>query len=551
MIEININKFLTFFSISGVLTLLLSLSSGIFVLSRNPTHPVYRSWFLFCISVALWGLGVMFIPTATNPNDAIFWWKIGHIGAINIPTLFLHLSCHFLNLRKKNLLIFSYLLSGIFCALLLTDFFITNPVWTFDSFYYNNRPPSATYKIFTTFWFAGVIYSHYLLYLNLKNSSQKIRTQIRYFLFAFFVSYAGGATCFFPIYGINIYPYGNLLTPFYPLLIGYAIVKHKLMDIHIVIRKSLVYSLLLALITLTYLLLVIGSEYVIQQFWGYESKTISIIVAFGLGVFIIPLRNRIQYVVDKLIFRRSQTEIAEENEKLRQVITRTERLRTAATLASGMAHEIKNPLTAIKTVSEYLPRKIHDPAFIEKYIPLLQKEVDRIDDLVHQLLEYAKPTPPVMKPTLIVSLINETLDLLNQQLISKHINLIKNMDVPSDFEVLIDKNQIKQALLNIILNAIDALPKSGQLYIEVILDRHLYITISDNGPGMTKKDLKNIFDPFYSQKDNGTGLGLSITHEIIQQHQGKIEVQSRLGEGTTFKIKLPVQEKNKDEQETT
>jgi len=313
------------------------------------------------------------------------------------------------------------------------------------------------------------------------------------------------------------------------------------MDIHIVIRKSLIYSILIAVITLSYLLLVIGLEFVIQQFFGYNSKIISIIVAFGLGLFIIPLRNRIQYIVDQIIFRHSQSEMAEENERLRQEITRTERLRTVATLASGMAHEIKNPLTAIKIFAEYLPKKIHEPDFLNKFIPLVQREVTRIDELVHQLLEYAKPTPPNMKPTSIISLINETLDFLNQQMIAQRITLKKHFDIDETTLINIDKNQIKQALLNIILNALDATPPGGIMTVNIYIENNaLHIKILDTGTGVHPDDLKRIFDPFYSKKDAGTGLGLSITHEIIQQHNGSIHVDSSIGKGTTFDVSLPV-----------
>ncbi len=237
-------------------------------------------------------------------------------------------------------------------------------------------------------------------------------------------------------------------------------------------------------------------------------------------------------------------QIAEENELLRQEVTQSDRMKSIAILASGMAHEIKNPLTPIKTFSEQLPYRLDDKEFLLKFSKIINKEVDRIDGLVQDLLNFAKPSLPQLKETNIHQLISQTLDLLNNEIIRHKIKLITSIE-DSNILVNIDPKQIKQALLNIFLNAIDAMPNGGTLTINLLArmettNKSLNIEISDTGCGIKFEDIPHIFDPFFSKKDHGTGLGLSITHEIIKNHNGRIFAESELEKGTTFRIELPL-----------
>jgi signal transduction histidine kinase len=219
-------------------------------------------------------------------------------------------------------------------------------------------------------------------------------------------------------------------------------------------------------------------------------------------------------------------------------------MKSIAILASGMAHEIKNPLTPIKTFSEQLPSRLDDKEFLLKFSKIINKEVDRIDSLVQELLSFAKPSPPQLIETDIHQLIEQTLEFLNNDLIRHKINLNTLFENENGF-INIDRKQIKQALLNIFLNAIDAMPNGGILTIETsiiasVAKQSFIIKISDTGCGIKPIDLPHIFDPFFTKKDHGTGLGLSITHEAIKNHNGKIFTKSELGKGTTFKIELPL-----------
>ncbi len=172
-------------------------------------------------------------------------------------------------------------------------------------------------------------------------------------------------------------------------------------------------------------------------------------------------------------------------------------------MASGIAHEIKNPLTSIKTFTEYLPKKIHDAEFTDKFIPLITSEVGRIDKLVHELLDFAKPSPAILSPTDISLVLNKTLDFLSNDFIKNKINIIKNYKAGNDCLINLDANQLQQALMNIILNAIDAMPLGGKLAVSTLIINNaqtFQLRIQDTGTGIDPKDIPYIFDPFFSKK---------------------------------------------------
>ncbi|MDD5487937.1 MAG: ATP-binding protein [Candidatus Omnitrophica bacterium] len=250
-----------------------------------------------------------------------------------------------------------------------------------------------------------------------------------------------------------------------------------------------------------------------------------------------PVKIKVQKTVDKYYFHNTIDQIDEENIRLRGELQKSEKLKAVSTLAAGMAHEIKNPLTAIKTFAEYLPVKGDNPEFRDKFSGIVITEVERINNIVKQLLEFSKPKELVPVPTDMNALIEETLSLLNNEMIKKDIRAIKELSpLPM---VNIDPPQMKQALLNLLLNAIDAMKSGGTLTVRTrIFDSKISISIEDTGCGIDKKDLKNIFDPFFTRKDEGSGLGLSVVHGIIDKHNGKIDVKSTLGTGTTFTLTI-------------
>lgn len=524
------------FAISGLLIVIAYAPLFLLILIKGKTILTHI-FSLHILSILLWGVGSLFIPMKTDPEAARTLWSLAYIAVIFIPTFFYHSVSLFLKEPKKLFVFLVYAQALIFTFFALNKDFFPGCRLFFNSFYFVKSSP--IFFLSFIFWAIIVSIAHLKLINYYKHAYPNEKKQILFLLISI-IGFAGGIMNFLPTFGLNIYPYGNFLIPFHSFFISYAILKHQFLDISVVFRKSFVYSLLIAIITLTYLMTIFISERLLQGFVGYKSLFISVVAAFSIGLIFIPLRNKIQYFVDRFFFKGTQEEIVRQNELLREQVARTERLKSVATLASGIAHEVKNPLQAVKTFAEFLPQKMDDKEFLNKFSNIVGKEVGRIDNLVHQLLDFAKPNPLTLNKVNLNELLCDTLDLLNSHFIKCNIQITKNFDRSSDpIFILADLNQLRQAFLNIILNAIEAMPTGGTLTIGVSShEQRAMIHVSDTGNGIPQKDLSHIFDPFYTTKDHGTGLGLSITQRIIQEHNGKIFVESKLEKGTTVKIEM-------------
>ena len=229
---------------------------------------------------------------------------------------------------------------------------------------------------------------------------------------------------------------------------------------------------------------------------------------------------------------------------LEHQLNRAEELAMVGTLAAGMAHEIKNPLVAINTFLELLPEKYDDPEFRGEFSQAALEEVKKINDLIHRLLNFAQPKPPNFTLSHIHKCIDDSLTFMNSKLNSHNITVVKKYS-PKVPESFIDKTRFDEVLLNLILNAVEAMEKGGKLYITTSYKKvgsigRVLLKIKDTGEGISSENLLRIFDPFFTTKDNGTGLGLAIVYRAIADHGGKIEAESKVGKGTTFSISLPV-----------
>ena len=238
-------------------------------------------------------------------------------------------------------------------------------------------------------------------------------------------------------------------------------------------------------------------------------------------------------------------------------IRRSDRLASLGTLSAGMAHEIKNPLVSIKTFTQLLPERYQDSDFRETFSNLIGHEIDRIDSLVNQLLRFARPAKPVLKPMHVHEVLEKSLMLVGHRLYQKEIKLTRSWGAEVD-TIRADADQLEQVFLNFFLNAMDAMEHGGELRVETQIKTAenwignigtmsaeathevLVITIRDDGEGIAEENVGHVFDPFFTTKDYGTGLGLSVVHGIIQEHGGQIEVESELSRGTAFHITLPL-----------
>ena len=240
----------------------------------------------------------------------------------------------------------------------------------------------------------------------------------------------------------------------------------------------------------------------------------------------------------------------EELKHSRSLVQRTDRLRSLETIAGGFAHEVRNPLTSIKTFIQLTPERKDDPEFIGHFSTVVAEDVARIERLIQEILDYARYMEPKFQEDDINVIVESCLYFVRIKADSKEVRLKKDLaaDLPS---VLLDRQQIKQVLLNLFINAIEAMgDRGGELIVRTHRlskapeDTWVQMEVTDTGCGIAPADREHIFDPFYttkheSQEREGTGLGLTIVHQIVQEHGGHIEVKSALGRGTTFLVNLP------------
>jgi signal transduction histidine kinase len=240
-------------------------------------------------------------------------------------------------------------------------------------------------------------------------------------------------------------------------------------------------------------------------------------------------------------------------EDLRQsqaLMRRTDRLRSLETIAGGFAHEIRNPLTSIKTFIQLAPERKDDSHFIGEFSQIVLDDVNRIERLVQEILDYARYMEPQLTDEDLNEIVSSCLYFIQVKAESRGIKIEKEL-APGLPRGMLDRQQIKQVLLNLLLNAMDAIgEQTGILRVRTTrlqrADGEVWtqIEIEDTGHGISAENLDHIFDPFFTTKhasavNEGTGLGLTIAHQIIREHRGEIQVQSTEGIGTTFRINLP------------
>jgi signal transduction histidine kinase len=252
----------------------------------------------------------------------------------------------------------------------------------------------------------------------------------------------------------------------------------------------------------------------------------------------------------------NQTAIAIENARLfedlkrsKSYIRRADRLASLGTLTAGLAHEIRNPLVAIKTFTHLLPERIDDQEFRDKFLQIASGEVDRISSLVTELLDFARTSDPKLEMENINIILDGMILLVSTEANKKQINVDKIYDSNLPF-VQIDREQMKQVFLNILLNAIEATPEKGKItvgtraFLKPGGEPYVQIEFTDTGSGIPQDQLEEIFNPFFTTKKTGSGLGLSISNQIVQDHRGYIDVESQLGKGASFFVNLPVNQEH-------
>jgi two-component system NtrC family sensor kinase len=244
-------------------------------------------------------------------------------------------------------------------------------------------------------------------------------------------------------------------------------------------------------------------------------------------------------------FNRMVQQLRESREEIehlhRTQMSRAEHFATLGVLAAGLAHEIRNPLAGIAGVIEIVGRDLPASSPAKAVVKEIRQEITQINRILSDLLETARPRAPEIRTSDLHTTVEHAVMLARQQVLSKPIKI--EFTGAKDLMVEHDSNQIHQVLLNLLLNAVQAIEGAGEIRVAVSEEGSAaLVTVTDTGRGIDAEHLPNIFKPFYTTKGEGTGLGLSLARRIVDEHHGRIEVTSAPGKGTTFSVTLPTRQ---------
>jgi len=269
---------------------------------------------------------------------------------------------------------------------------------------------------------------------------------------------------------------------------------------------------------------------------GRDGVTLEIMAAL--------LRDEDRESLGTVVLFRDLTEI----KQLREEIARSQRLASIGSLAAGVAHEIRNPLSSIKGFATYFKERYRDNPDDSSTAQIMIEEVDRLNRVINQLLDLSRPSGVKLENRDVSALVGHVLALAREQAGSRGIAInaeLPQMHVFAD----LDQDKIEQALLNLLLNAIQASPDKGSVSVAVARDSgRVRIEVADEGKGISDKDIPRIFDPFFTTRPSGTGLGLAIVSKIVEAHRGEVRVASREGHGTKIALLIPEKAPEKTEE---
>lgn len=537
------------FSTAGLIFVAIpSAISGFFILIKGfkTLNSVTLVWSAFLFSVSLWGFGMYKIGTAINYIDAVYWWRIAEIGVIFIPVLLTHFVISFLELKRKLLLFFFYLITAVFLYCnIFTNYFVDKLYFAFNQFYYISGTP--LYTIFIGIFVTSVIYILYELYRSYKKTNGLIHSQIKYLMFIFAIGFSGGITSYFPVYNINVYPAWNATIIVSMLLITYIIFKHHFMNIKVIATQVL--AIILSSILLVELF---SAKNILDLMVGFFIFSMTVISSFLL------IRSVSHEVRRREQMEKLTKELQKVTKDLKVANKELERLDQAKSeFLSIASHQLRTPLTVIKGyVSMMLEGNFGKMSkLIKENLDKVYLSNERLISLVESLLNISRIESGRLefdiKPSNLVEIVEPLVDGFKQKANQKDLKLefLPDGDLPL---VLVDPQKIKEVISNLIDNSIKYTQK-GSIVIGLHLEsQSVVFNCQDTGIGVLPEDLPRLFEKFVRGKGmmqvytEGTGLGLYFARMVIENMGGRIWVESAgKDQGSKFSFSVPVADKSK------
>lgn len=274
-----------------------------------------------------------------------------------------------------------------------------------------------------------------------------------------------------------------------------------------------------------------------------SSEELKLRVARGLEKRALVLKNRQVEKALKEYSERLEEMVEQRTKELRETqahLIRTEKLAATGRLAASVAHEINNPLEGIKNYLGLLKKKMAQDDPLREYVEQIEHGFNRIKDIVWRLLQFHRTDMEAMEPVDVNGIIESVLQICQKDLALGKVGVAKKLGRGLPRTIALE-GQLEQVFMNLILNAKDAMPQGGELRLETrAKGEFIEIEVTDTGRGMSKEEMDHLFEPFYSTKKEGTGLGLWVSYQIIQNHGGEIAIKSKVGQGTSVIITLPL-----------
>jgi signal transduction histidine kinase len=523
-------------AIPALIAFLIEASLLLLALARGPRTRLVRVFCANMLALGLWAFGIYQLAVATNDYEGVFWLRTLNACAFFIPSTFFHYVCLLTgvaeNRRNRLAIGIAYATSILFALTAPTDLLMSGIVHAPGFYYY---PQFGPVLYLDAIFYAIYLGWSFIIAFRAVRLDHPRGNEIRYAFLAYLIAFAGGLQTFLPAFGLPMWPYALYLVPLGLVFVSYSVISRRLLDFEIVIRQTVIYSVLTALLTAVYVVVVFMLANLVKgRLAGSTTAFSYAIAAVTITLLFHPFRMAIQRWVDKHFFR-----VLLDDQFLQE-------------LTSGFVHELKRPLAHISMPAELAIQNVND--ILERGKPareLLLKIRERLQHILASAIDASRRIDAVRQLNSRQAGARERVylkDVLLKSLAltgaTDRVDLLLETNVPDALPAVVgDSKQLELVFMNIIKNALEAMePPCGapRLSIEGLESgRMVRISVKDSGPGIPPEQRSRLFEPYFTTKSSrGMGMGLYLAQQVIKAHRGKIDARFS-GEGAEFIVSLP------------